>query len=98
VIGGKRAAGALHVLHHHGRVAGQVSTEMARDEPRIGVRAAADIESGDEAQRATAVEIGDIVGAGRSGCGQDHRNGSAQMPNTEPHATLHFVSPTDTLP
>ena len=92
--GGKRAAGALHVLHHHGRVAGQVSTEMARDEPRIGVRAAADIESRDEAQRTTAVEFRDIIGTGRGGRGQDHRSDSAQMPNTELHATLRLAQPT----
>ena len=71
VIGGDHRAGALHVAHDDGRIAGDVLAEMARHQPRIGVGAAAGIEARDEIDRLAAVEIGDVVGAGRQRTGRD---------------------------
>ena len=62
VVRRDHAAGALHVAHHHRRIARRhVPAEMARDQPRIGVGAAAGIEARDQIDRLAAVEVGGVL-------------------------------------
>ena len=61
VVRRDHGAGALHVAHHHGRIARDVAAEMARHQPRIGVGAAAGIEARDQVDGLAAVEIGGVL-------------------------------------
>ena len=64
--GGDRAPRACHVGHHHGRAAGDISGQIAADEPTIGVVATARRAGDNQADAAPAIEIGDgILGEGR---------------------------------
>jgi hypothetical protein len=51
----------LHVAYHNRRIAGDVTAEMTRQQPRIGVGAAAGIEPHDQIDALAAVERGRIL-------------------------------------
>ena len=59
------AAGAGHVLRHHGGIAGDVLAEVARDQPRLQVVFAADADADQHVDGLAAVEIGDRLRVGR---------------------------------
>ena len=59
-----QAAGSRHVLHHHARIARDVSADVAREQAGIDVIAAARAKASDQAHLVTAIEVGDFIGAG----------------------------------
>ena len=65
IIGRGEPAGARHVAHDDGRMAGNVRADMAGNRPRQGVVAAGRAGGDDQRHRAAAVEIGDRIGRRR---------------------------------
>jgi hypothetical protein len=60
-IGHEDAAAADHVLRHHGGIAGQVRSEVARNQPRIAVIGAADIHPDQQVDDLAPVEVRDRI-------------------------------------
>ena len=75
-VDGAQRSGARHVLHHHVGMAGDVAAEMAADQPRIDVVAAARPVADDQRHRLASVEVGDRVGRCRRR--RQHRPGAWQ--------------------
>ena len=66
VVRGLERARARHVLHHDGRIAGDVLADMAGENAGIGVVAAAGAVADDQVDGLAAVEVGDrVLRAGR---------------------------------
>ena len=63
-IGGGDAAGRRHVLHHDGRIAGNMLAEMARRRARLQIVSAADAGADDEGDLLAGIKI--LLGRGRS--------------------------------
>ena len=72
-VGRAAAAGAGHVLRHDGRLAGNVRADEAAEHAGIEVVAAAGAVADDEGDALAAIEVGDVVGAGRRGEAQPAR-------------------------
>ena len=61
VVGRAQAAGARHVLHHDAGIAGNVAADMAREQTREAVIAAAGAVADDQVDLPAAVEIFNVV-------------------------------------
>src|SRR5919106_1407725 len=57
VVGGDQTAGAIHVLNHKTRIAGNMLAHVTCEQPRIGVIAASGGEAYRDSNRLTCVEI-----------------------------------------
>src|SRR5262245_6686867 len=88
-VGQPHAAAALHVLRHHGRIAGNVFAEMARQHARIGVVAPADAGADVNCDGLAAVEVGGSLAMRVPNRAQRER-GDCSTGRTYPtHVTLH---------
>ena len=75
VVGGDQARGAGHVLHDDGRLARNVLREMAGEQPRVGIEAAARRVADDDPHRLACVGLaGRLARRGESADAQDHES------------------------
>ena len=81
-VGEPQAAGAFHVLRRHLRIAGNVLAEMARDQPRVDVVAAADAVADHHVDGLALVELGRRLG-GRAAGAQHGKNGGGSEQHLE---------------
>ena len=72
IIGHLDAAGADHVLRHQCGIAGDVRLHEARQQPRLEIVAAADIDADIEVDGLAAIEVRDLFGARATLCRCDH--------------------------
>ena len=79
-------AGADHVLRHQHRVARDMRTHMASEQPRLEVVAAADVDADIHVDGLAPVEVGDRVGAGAGRGERDrrHRHGQRDFSRSKP--------------
>src|SRR5215470_13459495 len=91
-VGQADAGRTLHVLRHHGRVAGQISADVASQQSRIEVVTASDRVSGVDIDSLSFENRRRILREGTDR--QQHRNGANNRSQRAQRAT-HFVPPRD---
>ena len=85
-VGEPQAAGALHVLRHDVRIAGNVLAHVAREHARIEVVAAADAVADIEIDGLALVEVGHALRAAARG--GDKQEGRGQRPRVNTSNTM----------
>ena len=86
IIGHLDAARSDHVLHHERRVAGNMRLHEPREQPRLKIIAAADVDADIHVDRLAPVEIGDGIGAGRE-------SGQRQLRDEKPRCSCSDYGP-----
>jgi hypothetical protein len=91
VVGGNRAAGAGHVLHHHGRIAGNVLAKLRRKSADEHVGGAARFEADDDAQCLAGKVVARLRDGGRGE--RENRDGQRQARDRRSRIVPHVSSP-----
>ena len=78
-VGEPQAAGAFHVLRRHRRIAGNVLAEVARDQPRVDVVAAADAVADHHLDGLALVELGRRLGGCAAGAQHGKNGGGSEQ-------------------